>query len=169
MEKKLTVPAEKRRNGFVTFWLWLGIVASVISGVAMPMAASAITNLGNYGIQLITAGYDFSHASSMLHYAATMLTISGIVSAVCNLTGYILLLKWNRAGFWLIVIAGIIVSGFNCYIYSIIGQAYSELGLWFQTTVQYITQVVGIVIGAVILWAILQIRKGGRSCWNLLD
>ncbi len=160
---------ERQRNGFVTFWLWLGIVCSVFSGIFGSIVMSSYSNLGYYGIQLVAAGVDYSHAASQLEDASIMLVITNILAAICNLIGYIMLLKWKKTGFWLIIIATVVVSSIIIYAMGIISEAYSEIGLYLDSTVTTITQVVGSFIGWIILWAILQIKKNGISCWSQLD
>ncbi|MBD5211440.1 MAG: hypothetical protein HDS77_09330 [Bacteroidales bacterium] len=160
---------ERQRNGFVTFWLWLGIVCSVISGIIVSIAMSSYSNLGYYGIQLTEAGVDYSHAASQLEDASIMLVITNILAAICNLIGYIMLLKWKKAGFWLIIVATVVVSSMTIYAMGLISEAYSEIGLYLDSTITTITQVGGTFIGWIILWAILQIKKNGISCWRQLD
>ena len=159
----------RQRNGFVTFWLWLGIICSIISGIFGGFAMSSYTNLGYYGIQLAAAGVDYSHVSSQLEGASTMLVITTIVSAICCIIGYSMLLKWRKAGFWVIIVSAIVLSCINLYAFGQISEAYSEIGLYLDSTVTTITQVVGSFISWIILWAILQIRKDGISCWSQLD
>ena len=160
---------ERQRNGFVTFWLWLGIVCSILSGIFVSIAMNSYGNLGNYGIQLVMAGIDFSHASSQLENASIMLVITNILAAICNLIGYIMLLKWKKAGFWLIIVESLVVSSIIIYAMGLISEAYSEIGLYLDSAVTTITQVVGTCISWIILWAILQIKKNGISCWSQLD
>lgn len=160
---------ERQRNGFVTFWLWFGIICSVFSGIFGSIAMSSYSNLGYYGIQLISEGIDISHAASKLENASITLVITTIVSAICLITGYTLLLKWRKAGFWIIIVSAIVLSCINLYAFGQISEAYSEIGLYFDSTVTTITWVAGSFISWIILWAILQIKKNGISCWSQLD
>lgn len=160
---------ERQRNGFVTFWLWFGIICSIISGIFGSIQMSSYSNLGYYGIQLVSEGIDISHAASQLEKASTILMITTIVSAICLIIGYSLLLKWRKAGFWLIIVAAIVLSCINLYAFGQISDAYSEIGLYLDSTITTITLVAGSFISWIILWAILQIKKNGISCWSQLD
>ena len=73
-------------------------------------------------------------------------------SIIC-LTGYVLLIKGLRFGFYLV--AGII--------------AITEINLWVQYDVNLIWSFISIIIGISILFAILQIPKNGVSYWKLLS
>lgn len=159
---------EYERNGFVTFWLWLGIISSIFSGIYGAFTSSSFSNLGSYGAQLIAVGIDFSHAASQLENASLILTVSTILSAIGCLTGYILLLNWRKAGYWVIVASSFILSCINFYAMSLITEACSEIGLYIKFVVSPIVGAVGSILSWIILWAILQIRKNGVSCWRQL-
>lgn len=168
---------KRQRNGFVTFWLWLGIICSIRLGIICSInsgifganAISSYRNLGSYGMDLIIAGVDYSHAANMLENASNILVITSIVSAICCIIGYNMLLKWKKAGFWLLIAASIVLSCFNLYAMGMISDAYSEIGLYLDHTTITITQMICPIISCIILWAILQIKKNGISCWSQLD
>ena len=186
MDKKFNIPAGKfagegyqqyaepmnnkrQRNGFVTFWLWFGIICSVISGFFGSITASSYSNLSLYGMDLTTAGIDYSYATNQLENASNIIVITTIVSAICCIIGYSMLLKWKKAGFWVMIASAIVLSCFNLYAMGQISEAYTEIGLYLDSTIITITQVVGSFISWIILWAILQIKKNGISCWSQLN
>lgn len=72
--------------------------------------------------------------------------ISGVLCIV-NIIGVALVLNWKKAGFWVIVGASLISS--------------------LMTSLVMRTFPTGI-ISLIILWAILQIKKDGISCWRAL-
>lgn len=74
----------KTRHGFVTFWLWLGIIMNVV--LALIMVSVFTTNNTLPILSLILA----------------------LLIPVMDIVGSILLLKWKKFGFWLKVISGVI-------------------------------------------------------------
>lgn len=163
-------PHERQRNGFVTFWLWLGLICSVISGIYSGITVSTNIRSLAYNVMLFAAaGIDYSNAAAKLQNASTMLVIINIVSVICCIIGYVMLLKWRKAGFWVLIGSSIVLCCFNLYAMGLISEAYSEIGLHSDPTTITIIQVGGSFIGWIILWAILQIKKNGISCWSQLD
>ena len=160
---------ERQRNGFVTFWLWLGIVVSIITGISSFLTANSYSNLGEYGMQLILAGVDFSHTASSLKTASGILMTAIIAAAIFNIIGYSKLLKWKKSGYWFLCITAIAASIVESIAYVMISEAYTEIYMTFNATVVIATQIVGVCVSLFILWAILQIKKDGRSCWSQLD
>lgn len=66
-------PLEKKRHGFVTFWLWFGVVSGVISTVR-------------------------SVGDSM---GIGWMVITSIIASIGVMVAYIMLLKWKKLGFWI--------------------------------------------------------------------
>ena len=85
--KDNTVYRKKERNGFVTFWLVLGICLSVF-GLIDTFSGS--TNSFYNALKFFNLMSEFQH---------TFLGIQSIVLIV----SYILLLSWKKLGFWMIV------------------------------------------------------------------
>ena len=142
-------PVKLQRNGFVTFWLWLIILANACATFA-------------YFAEAISTRSD---NNMILMYA------SAIFSVICIL-GATLLLKWKKWGFWLIVTAA------AAYIFAIIyfcnemahTIAYSTA---YSTYYEYPTipqelLIFSTALSLLILFAILHIKKDGKSCWSQL-
>lgn len=132
--------SSKKRNGFVTFWLWLGIIANVISPIY-----TTITYMGI--VQYVDEYYVYG------------LIAVAIISAVLLVSGYALLLRWRRKGFWLITWTAIIVAGINIIL--MYGISVPVISL--------ITTGLSAVFAVIILRLILMLRKDGISCWSLLS
>lgn len=132
--------SSKKRNGFVTFWLWLGIIANVISPIY-----TTITYMGI--VQYVDEYYVYG------------LIAVAIISAVLLVSGYALLLRWRRKGFWLITWTAIIVAGINIILmYGISVPVISLITTGFSA-----------VFAVIILRLVLMLRKDGISCWSLLS
>lgn len=119
------------RNGFVSFWLYAGAVASFISLFIFILFMFDKFNPGiNMPIRVFLLTFSFG----------------------C-LGGYVLLIKGIRFGFYLIA-ALFLINGINTAIQVNANQ-------W----IPIITSIVAISI----LFAVLQIRKNGKSCWKILS
>ena len=163
------VNTERQRNGFVTFWLWFCIVCSVISGISGVMSFQfIISNLGHLKYQLSPASIDTSLVTQIWNYLDIMICTT-VVSAICCIIGYIMLLKWKKAGFWLLIIVSIVISCINLYVMDFLSEACAEIGSFSFPSYTTTMQVVASVIGWIVLWAILQIKKNGVSCWSQLN
>ena len=132
--------SSKKRNGFVAFWLWLGIIANVISPIY-----TTITYMGI--VQYVDEYYVYG------------LIAVAIISAVLLVSGYALLLRWRRKGFWLITWTAIIVAGINIILMHGIS----------VPVISLITTGFSAVFAVIILRLILMLRKDGISCWSLLS
>lgn len=157
----------KRRHGFVTFWLWLGIIVNIITIFTAIIAYQNFTNLGYVGMDLIASGVDINPFCDAINHHVFIMQIIAGASGVCLIAGYVLLLKWKKAGFWLLAITSVIVAGLNVLMMNFVKQDYALLGL--NINWSPITQLIVTPISVLILWGILQIKKDGISCWKLLQ
>ncbi len=124
----------------MTFWLWLGIIANVISPIY-----TTITYMGI--VQYVDEYYVYG------------LIAVAIISAVLLVSGYALLLRWRRKGFWLITWTAIIVTGINIILMHGIS----------VPVISLITTGFSAVFAVIILRLVLMLRKDGISCWSLLS
>lgn len=159
---------EKERAGFITFWLWFGIIANVISIPFTILQLSSMSNLGYIGMELIAKGVDISHFNNSINTPVYMMIGVAILSAIFNIWGYASLLKWKKNGFFIIVVGAIISTIVTFISYPMIQDAYSSIDLIVDySTVQY-AALIGAGLSIVILWLILQIKKGNYSYWSQL-
>lgn len=145
---------EKQRHGFVTFWLVLMIIAN-IAGAIMQMLSA------NYAIwQYATeekAKLFFYVEHGMVDYY-TYAVYFMVVLSIINVVGASLILNWKKVGYWLFL-----GSASACLVIMI---SFAILGGVSNTV---FSSMLGAVLGPVVLWAILQIKKDGVSCWELLE
>ena len=120
----------KERHGCVSAWLWIAI----------------ISNFG-YGIYYAAAMFA-AYTTSSMALGFGLLSIL----ATLNVLGSILLMRWNKCGFYLFVVSSILAALVN-------------LGILKLEPYFLITGLVAIIIW----WGILQISKDGISAWNLLE
>lgn len=119
------IATEIKRHLFISFWLWLGVV---ISG-------------------FVTLGY----LGWFTEIGFTCLLALWLAGCVLVLSGYIMLLRWNKMGFYILsggcffsMVLNIIINGFTLSIFIPI-------------------------INVVILYFILHIKKNGVEYWEAMD
>lgn len=120
----------KQRHGFVSFWLWLLMIANAVFAIIMVK----VTPISNMIISLFFA----------------------LLLPLLNIAGSILLLNWKKLGFWLILGAP-----FYYFLIEISGSA---------STIDALTNLgLNLILLPLVLFAILQIKKNGMSCWKQLN
>lgn len=159
-------PVEKQRHGFVTFWLWLGIIVNVISIPLTIILYQRMSNLGYLGMQLIAAGIDIDPFSKAIGSHVLIMQIVAAIAGIALIVGYSLILKWKKSGFWLAVVVAVIVAVVNVIMFNLIKNDYLSIGLLLDFNP--IVQLIATPISLIILWAVLQIKKNGVSCWKQL-
>ena len=123
----------KSRAGFTTFYLRLGLVLNSLMGIAYFV--TIFTRVG------LWSAYDPMYSR-----------IYGFVSSAILFYGYLSLIRWNKSGFYiLILMAGV----------SQIINFVASSPLSFSTYLPFFS--------ALILFAVLQIPKNGKSCWEQLS
>ncbi|MDE5561679.1 MAG: hypothetical protein K2J00_07785 [Bacteroidaceae bacterium] len=160
---------QRQRHGFVTFWLWFCIVCSALSGVQGLLMGSQLSSLGYYATGLAASGIDYSHAYGQLQDASMILSGQAVIGFICNVVGYVMLLNWKKAGFYVLIVASIVLSCVGVYAMELISDAYSEIGRYVSSMSLNSIMVFGSVFGWILLWAILQIKKNGVSYWSQLN
>lgn len=120
------------RNGFVGFYLWLGLILNSIIGVGYFI--SLFTRIG------MTSAYE----PMISRFLGTLIS-AGTVA------GFWLLLKYKKLGFYLLTATAILTILINLGFGGVSLATLSPL----------------VMLG--VLFAVLQIRKNGRSCWSYLS
>lgn len=119
----------KQRNGCITAWLWVAIIANI--GMAIFYAVSM-----------------FSAYSTEMALGFGICSIFGVI----NVLGAILLMRWNKTGFYLFLVSSLICAVVNVFVLK-------------MSAATAISSVFAIVIW----WAILQAKKDGVSAWSQLE
>lgn len=147
--------AEKKRNGFITFWLWLGIIANII------LAPLTITLLYyNFGFYLPYA--DFSTPLYLL--CATV-----VITAILCISGNVMLLKWKKRGYYLNFAAAVITVIMTYVCNTMIQEAFQAVEIFVDFTRDNARSIWTSFLPVMILGAILKIKKNGVSCWSQLE
>lgn len=123
MEKEI-----KERNGCISFWLWIAIIANVALSIF-------------YAVSM------FNVYSGEMALGFGLCSIFGVV----NVLSAILLLRWNKIGFYMMVVSSIMAIIINVCVLKM----------------EPVTMV-GSLFAIVIWWAILQMKKDGVSAWSQL-
>jgi len=146
---------EKQRHGFVTFWLWLGIIGNVISLFMTVISFSQMSSVWS-----LDGGQTLR-----IHYLifATITAIGGIAIIAC----YGMILNWKKNGFWGAIVVAVVVGIVNVIMMNLIEKDCASMGLFVD--LNPVTQVIATPLSLLVLWAILQLKKDGESCWKQLE
>ncbi len=119
----------KERHGCVNAWLWIVIISNLGLGIYYAtMMFSAYTNTMSLGFGLLS------------------------ILATLNVLGAILLMRWNKYGFYLFVVSSVLAALVN-------------IGVLSLEPVVLLSGLFAILIW----WGIFQIKKDGVSAWSLLE
>lgn len=123
----------RKRAGFTTFYLWFGLIVNTIIGLAY--FATIFTRKG------LWTAYDPMYTR-----------VYGFVASAILVLGYLLLMRWKKSGFYVLIGMAAVTLMMN---------------LFSGETISFATFFP--IISALILYAVLQIRKNGISCWEQLS
>lgn len=145
----------KTRHKFVTFWLWLIVIANAVATILkfvdgtwqFPHIAYATKENADL---FFFIKHDILH---YYHYGVTVVVCCGVVNMLCG----IMLLKWQKAGFWMFIASNIIILG-TMAIFTILG----------GITPAVVASLIGSIIAPIILYIILHIKRGEVSSWEQL-
>lgn len=157
----------KKRAGFVTFWLWLGIIANIITPIVSVINYQGFRNLEIYGMQLIIEGVDVSSFSSEVGIYVTALQAFTVIASVLLIVAYSQLLNWNKRGFYIFLVVTVLNAVVSPLLMKGISAVYMKYLLVLNVNATLL--IVSPLVSALILWAILQIKKDGVSCWKQLQ
>lgn len=132
----------RQRHGFVTFWLVLSLIGSVI-------------------MMIFTLADTFIICQSVDEFPMSVLL--PCVAVLCTVGGYALLLCWKRRGFSVLVTVQLVMV-----INNMLSIADEEVVI-FNPTLFYLQAFIAPIISLIILFLILQIRKNGVSYWEAMD
>lgn len=119
----------KQRNGCVNIWLWLIIILNFIFLIVYVFAS-------------------FSESSPLRTWGMGLLSSLALI----NILGGILLMRWNKFGFYVLVADSILAIFCNTY--------FMQINIAVSVT----------SLVAILIWfGILQIRKNGISAWEQLE
>ena len=136
IEKPQTVQQQKilkDRNIFVTVWLWFGAIVNI--GLTIFLFSHIFSSVGLW-----------SATPEPLSYRIIMFIFSLLITV-----GYIMLICWLKAGFYLLVILGVVES--ICF---------ALFGVPIVFVLLYV------IAPLLILYLVLQCTKNGKKYWELL-
>lgn len=170
-------PAVKERHGFVTFWLWLmilgndlGVVYGVLSSQHIYESireTSRVISENPEAYNIESGVLDSFNESANLH--ADILLICTLLSAVCSIVFVIFIMKWKKVGFWFWSGTVLVFGTINVILTNLFVKDFASLNLSMDLGIYFLIMLIMIPIVILVLWAILQIKKNGISCWKLLE
>lgn len=152
-------PAKKKRNGGITFLLWLAIIFNIINPI--------LNGTSFYDSLTIFEEAGYSQAAGWV----SVFIISAVFFSILNIVGFAQLLLWKKAGFYVFCVSSIVSAAANILIGMQLSDACEELlysGNPFDST--YNITILASAIISVLVWrGLLAIRKDGKSCWSQLS
>lgn len=124
---------KQERNKFVSFWLWLGAIINVIFTII-------------YLLLLFSSKGLWSATPE-----PTWLRITWMLQSIILLTGYIMLIKWKKLGFYILVAMSILSIILNLFVNEISVATFSP------------------IVSIVLLYFVLQLKKNDVAYWVAMD
>ena len=157
----------KKRHGFVTFWLWFGIITNIVTIPLSIISYQSISNYVNIQIPTIVDGVDFIAYKEAIYLHVLLHQIIIAISGICMVVFYSMLLIWKKSGFWGLISTAIIAAVVNIIMLNCLKDDFTNIGLAYNYNPlkQFLTTPISILI----TWAILQLKRDGLSCWNQLE
>lgn len=90
-----------------------------------------------------------------------------IVATICIIFFSVMLLRWKKYGFWGVIITSVLDAIANIIVYVLVAKAFMKVDV--NISYNPLVQVVWTVVTIALLFAALQIRKNGVSCWKQLE
>lgn len=136
----------RQRHGFVTAWLILSVIASVI-------------------LMLLTLrdAYHIYQFCTDVGEEFPSLVLVSCVGALCTVGGYILLLCWKKRGFSVLVTVQLVVVINNLFTMS------DNIFIIDNEILFYTQYIIAPIVSVLVLLLILQIKKNGVSYWKAMD
>jgi len=147
------VLVKKERHGFITFWLWFGVICTVNATIVL--------------IILIWLTDVLEQVPGLVWLTDVLEQVPGLdqfilLINICCMLGYMALLNWEKIGFWAVAIGQSIIASSTIFYET---NLYGETGLfgWLILTLFCF------IPNAGILYAILQLKRNAVSCWENLE
>lgn len=129
---------EVKRNGFISFWLWLCTIANSVMAII-------------YFLLLFSSRGLFSSTPEPL-----WLRFTWLISTIVILVGFIMLLSWRKTGFYVLLAS------------QVIGMVILLIETELFDSATTLTTIVSTIIGVLILYGVLQLKSDGVSYWDAM-
>ncbi|GHT39375.1 hypothetical protein FACS189437_02560 [Bacteroidia bacterium] len=153
---------DKQRHDFVTVWFCLMILWYFVSAIRAIVSYNQINGMIS-GYKSLGGGL-LAGSMDNLFSSVTAPLVVAIVGSIFGIIFTILLFKWKKLGFWGLVGSNVLFAIFSMYL---VNQVTSFALGGYASGVASIFIAIP-VLNTIILWAVLQIKKNGVSCWELL-
>lgn len=151
------------RNGFVTFWIVFCIIGNILS---IPLNIVVSKKIFGQFTNLIGS----NNFIDGLHNFEWVYFLSVLCFCILNIVFLNKLLHWKKIGFWGFAVSTILSNIVTIAILKFFEQfIMSHTGYYFVGLEKvWILSIVSSVSPTIVMWAVLQIRCDGVSCWKQL-
>ena len=147
------------RHGFVTFWLWLGVVVGAFAAI---IAISGLANDAETSKRAMEMAASSEMSYQSIYNQMTITMVITLIICLVQTFAYALLLGRKKLGFKLMVYAA------AAYIIWSVIQGFMLGGNIKGIMLLLVAYIIGFAISLAILYGILHIRKDGISYWSQL-
>lgn len=124
---------KQERNKFVSFWLWFGTIINVFFTIV-------------YFLLLFSSRGLWSATPE-----PTWLRIIWVLQSIILITGYAMLIKWRKLGFYILVAMSILSIILNLFTNEISIASFSP------------------IVSIILLYFVLQLKKNDVAYWDAMD
>ena len=157
----------RKRNWFVTTYLWLSIIGNVFSMIInISTYRTLLRSLEEWKYLESDGSFNYQMAREVLVNDGFISLIVALLEGVLLILFYVLILRWKKVGFWCAIIAIWVANIANLILTNMIEQ--TMIGLGYPNEQNEYKYLIIAAVFSVILWAVLQIKKNGVSCWKNL-
>lgn len=118
METNELKTQEKQRHGFVTFWLGLGIIGSLLSMILTLVSFMQMSNV-----------WSLEGGEPLRTHYLIMVAVA-FIGSIALIVCYSKILDWKKNGFWGAIIVAVIVGIGNLILLNLIEKDFANMGLF---------------------------------------
>ena len=129
----MNISTQQERNKFVSFWLWLGTIINVFFTIV-------------YSLLLFSSRGLWSATPE-----PTWLRIIRFLQSIILITGYAMLIKWKKSGFYILIAMSVLSIILNLFTNEITLASFSP------------------IVSIILLYFVLQLKKKDIAYWDAMD
>jgi hypothetical protein len=167
METNEKIEQLKDRHTLITIVIVAGIIITFIINLLMLLNCWSMIGYAQWEFGAFTHDPDIQEVYRTVFDVLLVQMLVVIVSTVFIMIFYAKLLSWKKWGFWGYAITSVVTTAAMIVMSSYITKAFSKIEV--DVPNNNFIQIVWTLATIALLYAILQIKKNGVSCWEQLE